>query len=294
VKQIKRYRIEIVNIHNTGMVIPLIVFPIIRLMKIKTIATFHDYTNVYNRKLYPSELKYQRNLTFKTLVKSVINGVILKTNRIFIYFASNVVYLSSDQRNVYTDFKFPDGALIENKIETCNCKYSKSQGTEKPTIVFIGRQIGKGLDVLIEWIGNQDLFQLTLIGNEDLDQIAQARLPRDKFKFLGKLSSEEVFLEIHASTLLYAVSDCLDVYPTTVLEGIVHGKPVLVSKNCGNNFLVSEIDPRFLIESIANIAPSELLQMSKTWDGNKKTSDISRRVCDINHQIESYKILFGE
>ena len=263
-------------------------------MKIKAVATFHDYTNVYNRKLYPSELKNQRNLTFKTLVKAVTDGIILKTNRKFFDFASNIVYLSPNQKNIYTKFKFPGGALIENKIETCSCKYSKSDDTAKPTIVFIGRQIGKGLDVLIDWIRNQDLFQLTLIGNEDLDQLAQARLPRDKFKFLGKLSSKEVFLEIHASTLLYAVSDCLDVYPTTVLEGIVHGKPVLISKNCGNYFLVSEIDPRFLIESIADIAPSELLQMSKTWDGNKNSFDIVRHVCDINHQIESYKILFGE
>jgi glycosyltransferase involved in cell wall biosynthesis len=294
VRQIKKYRVEIVNFHNTGMVIPLLALPIIRLMKIKTIATFHDYTNVYNRKLYPSDLESQRILNIKTLFSRLISGITLNTNRKLFNFASNIVYLSPDQKNIYSKFKFPEGALIENKIEACQCEFLNSKDNAKPTIVFIGRRIGKGLDALIDWVENQDLFQLTLIGNEDLNQLAQARLPSHKFKFMGKLSSKEVYLEIHASTLLYAVSDCLDVYPTTVLEGIVHGKPVLVSKNCGNYFLISEIDRRFLIESIASIAPSELLEMSNTWDGNKKTSDIARQICDISQHVEAYKTLLGD
>lgn len=293
-RKIKSCRVNIVNFHNLGMAIPLLVFPLLRLMNIKTIATFHDYTNVYNRKLYPSDLKTQRTKDLRSLVTRIMNGIVLKTNRKMFKLASNIVYLSTEQKRIYTSFRFPDGVVIENKIEDCRCEYFDNGSKAKPNIVFIGRRIGKGLDSLIDWIGNQELFQLTLVGGEDLAQIAQARLPRHKFEFLGKLPPKEVYLAIHNSTLLYAVSDCLDVYPTTVLEAIVHGIPVLVSRNCGNHYLVAEINPSFIIDGIAEITPSELLKMLETWNGKKRTLSKVSYICDFSQQIVAYeKLLRG-
>ena len=293
-RKIKSCRVNIVNFHNLGMAIPLLVFPLLRLMNIKTIATFHDYTNVYNRKLYPSDLQAQQTKDLRSLVTRIMNGIVLKTNRIMFKFASNIVYLSTDQKKIYTRFRFPDGAVIENKIEDCRCEYFDNGSKVKPNIVFIGRRIGKGLDSLIDWIGNQEVFQLTLVGSEDLAQIAQTRLPRHKFEFLGKLPPKEVYLAIHNSTLLYAVSDCLDVYPTTVLEAIVHGIPVLVSRNCGNHHLVSEINPSFIIDGIAEFTPSELLKMLETWNGKKRTLSKVSYICDFSQQIVAYEKLLRE
>lgn len=292
IRKIKSYRVNIVNFHNLGMSIPLLVFPVLRLMNIQTIATFHDYTNVYNRKLYPSDLKTHRTRDLRSLVTRIMNEIVLKTNRKMFKLASNIVYLSPDQKSIYAKFRFPDGEVIENKIEDCKCEYVENGSRDKPNIVFIGRRIGKGLDSLIDWIRHQDVFQLTLVGGKDLAQIAQARLRSHQFEFLGKLPPKEVYLAIHNSTLLYAVSDCLDVYPTTVLEAIVHGIPVLVSKNCGNHHLVSEINPSFIIDEIAEFTPSELLKMLETWNGKKRTSSKVSYICDFSQQIVAYEKLF--
>jgi glycosyltransferase involved in cell wall biosynthesis len=293
-KQVYKNRIEIVNFHNLGMVIPLIVFPILRILKLKTIVTFHDYTNVYNHKLYPIDLENIKKSFSRNLLSNFRKRIILVLNRKLISCANRIVYLSVDQKSTYMKFKFPEGVLIENKINHCSCDFQDRADLAKPKVIFIGRRIGKGLDTLIEWIGSQDLFKLTLVGGEDLLELAQNNLPNSKYEYLGHLTSHDVFLAIHASTVLYAVSDCLDVYPTTVLEGIVHGKPVLVSKNCGNHTLVSRINPRFLVEGIQNIAPYELLDLSTNWDFEKKSTAVIHEICDTNQQLDAYTTLFSE
>lgn len=292
---ITRRKIDIVNLHNLAMKIPLVIIPITKILGKRVVVTCHDYTAIYNRKLYPSDLSRGSG---KSDLTKILEKPILTINKLCLQLADKVVYLSELQQKHYVAFGFHQGVVIENKIQSCDCpEFSETRLLEEAQtnhILFLGRRIGKGLDQLVQWIARQDTFKLRLAGDSELVEVAKHYLESNKFQYLGNLSPREVAKVIHLSEVVYVVSDCLDVFPTTVLEGIVHGTPVLTSSNCGNAHLVERVASGFVIQSIFELDPITLLGQLAKWKKSPSLSTVQAEVTNIREWFCEFTTLLHQ
>lgn len=294
-RTVRARHIQIVNVHNLNLQIPLIMYPLLRLKKKIIITTLHDYTAIYNRKLYKSDVKNLQHKSMRTITNHKADSLTLNINRYLFNLSHELIYLSEMQKKIFQQFGFINGKVINNKIKECRCPIdviNVTRSQEKKVILFIGRSIGKGLEGLISWISSQDTFKLELVGKPELKELAAHHLDQQQFHFCGELSPQRVAKKIHKSALVYAASECLDVYPTTVLEAIVHGTPVIVSNNCGNADLVESIDKRLVNENLDQITPAQLSSWINTWQKSNNLRRVQKKVTNTEENSFEYKQIF--
>lgn len=277
---------KVFNIHNLGLRIPLSLYICLRLLRVKIISSLHDYTAIYNRKLYPQDL---------VNTQKCFDKAVLLLNRTIINFSNEITYLSPQQSIIFQQFRFKSGKIIENKIPKCSCPKNIAtrihRDSKQPQILFLGRAIGKGLISLVDWVSNQNIFKLILAGGEDIMAVAEKKLKENQFLYLGKIDNDKIPTVIHPVDVVYCVSECYDVFPTVVLEALVHNKPVLVSNTCGNSYIIKAINKSFVVDNIHSLNAKSLLAQINLWDTNA-TKDAIRSLTDVEQFILSYKILY--
>lgn len=255
VTKLLKTRPRILWMHQIGGVFPWFIVWFAKALKVTTVLTLHDFTLVYPGKVYPKDVGTESfeidDYCNTTRVKEAINES-QGTSRVFKRFfrirrcllrrtinkVDLVIAISELQSNILIGFGFKKLKIINNGVLPCNCKATKEVRIKnsKPKILFAGRAIGKGLERISYAVAKTKCTVLVLAGPPELVTIASRVLPRSRIEYLGQLTRNNMFREIHKVQAVAVLSDCLDVFPTMTLEALAHGALVLTTPNTGNSF----------------------------------------------------------
>ena len=250
-------RPDVVWFHQIGHRFGYFTIILVKLLRVNTVLTFHDFGGIKKGKLYPRDLSLSddavdgwinHNLRCD-LSKSQMSSVKFATNflgyfsrrrfrRIYIravsqYFVDELLYISKLQKTIYCLFGFKSGLVVPNPIEPCKCNFVEDANDGKiKSILFAGRAIGKGLEKIAQAVSITD-FKLHLAGKTELLTRALIYLPPEQIIYHGEVSRNDLFLIIHKVNMVCVPSICFDVYPTITIESLSHGTPVLTHQTCG-------------------------------------------------------------
>ena len=250
-------RPDVVWFHQIGHRFGYATIILVKLLRVNTVLTFHDFGGIKKGKLYPRDLSLSDDAVDKwinqnlccDLSKSQINSVRFPTNffgyfsrryfrRNYIrtvsqYFVDELLYISKLQKTIYCVFRFKPGLVIPNPIEPCKCSVVEDATDYKTkSILFAGRAIGKGLEKIAQAVSITD-FKLHLAGKAELLTRALIYLPPEQIIYHGEVSRNDLFLIMHKMDMVCVPSICFDVYPTITIESLSHGTPVLTHQTCG-------------------------------------------------------------
>lgn len=172
--------------------------------------------------------------------------------------------ISNLQERVYANFGYRIEAVVPNGVDRCVCNSKITR--ESKSILFAGRDHGKGLKQLLLALRELKGFHLHLAGSDRLLEIIAESDYRGKVTFHGKLSQKNLFELLHKIKFVSALSECFDVYPSMVLEAISHGALPLTSTRAGNSQLVEKIDPDLVLEMEKIINLSFLYDLDTGFD----------------------------
>lgn len=248
IKQIINTKPDIVWLHQFGFRFPKTIILACKFFRISTFVTIHDYNLILPRKLYPSDLgltdshfnegNFSYLLQKRSLFRSCPEGFTIKLYylvrlhllRIMFNGLAGVFAISELQAEIYSAFGFSLKATIPNGFYPCSCENSIRLNR---SILFAGRDIGKGLDKTIQSVRGSG-WHLHLAGNQRLNLIASSRLDPSEFTYHGTLTQDELFLLIHRMSFVAVISQCYDVFPSVAFEAVIHGSLPLITPTCGN------------------------------------------------------------
>lgn len=288
-------RAKVVNFHCLSGEIPLSSIVFAKLMRKFVIVSHHDFMAIARRKLYPRDLYYTSSNREKDTLKLITkhDNFLLKINRfIFNYFADYNIVISEMQGRIFQDFGFKNILTIENRINKCTCDITVPIES-KHDILFAGRIIGKGYYELLEWLENKSNLRLGIAGDEILFNEAIKYVSEDRILYYGKVSNEEILKLLHQSNFVYVKSECLDVYPTILLEGIVHGSVVITSRNCGNYRMVERILPNLVVQEMTQLTDKDLFKYEGIWKTSESLKDLVNEITDFDEYVEKYQTLIS-
>ena len=264
IKNLFRFKPDIVWIHQIGSRFPRTVILINKLFRVRTLITLHDFSLVVPRKLFPYDLglknhevdsflidfmgnsfnsslklKLDEPIRFKIIYRLRI-GVL----RILYRLPDDVVAISSLQAKLLMSFGFKISGEIANGVDKCRCP---KQTRMKKAILFAGRPNAKGLEHLVQAVATSD-WHLHLAGPNRLDEIAKQTLLQSQYTYHGALNSPELFELLHQVQAVAVLSACFDVFPNITLESLRHGTLVITTLATGNSDLVRKISKDLLIK----------------------------------------------
>ena len=263
--EIRRFRPDVVWVHQVGNRFPKTVILLFKIMRIKVVVTSHDFGGILPRKLFPQDLMPLNQMTLQknqepfnlNLRGGILRNLVIKTRMSFlreIYNLADMHFLISNlQERIYVNFGYRIKAVVPNGVDRCVCNSYATR--ESRSILFAGRDNGKGLTQLLLALREQKGFHLHLAGSDRLLEIIAEANYQGKVTFHGKLSQDNLFELLHQIKFVSALSECFDVYPSMVLEAISHGALPLTSTRAGNSQLVEKMDPNLVIdmEKIINL-----------------------------------------
>ena len=264
IKNLFRFKPDIVWIHQIGSRFPRTVILINKLFRVRTLITLHDFSLVVPRKLFPYDLglknhevdsflidfmgnsfnsslklKLDEPIRFKIIYRLRI-GVL----RILYRLPDDVVAISSLQAKLLMSFGFKISGEITNGVDKCRCP---KQTRMKKAILFAGRPNAKGLEHLVQAVATSD-WHLHLAGPTRLDEIAKQTLLQSQYTYHGALNSPELFELLHQVQAVAVLSACFDVFPNITIESLRHGTLVITTLATGNSDLVRKISKDLLIK----------------------------------------------
>lgn len=254
-----RVKPDVVWINQTGGIFPKTIPLLSRILKIRCVLTLHDFGLIFPRKLYPGDIDGSAN---PTGAKKLVRTFFYKIRRNLLVRISNlsnsIVAISSMQANILKSYNLQIRYVIPNGIKYCACDGSKILKRTQGSVLFVGRYHGKGFENLIALLKNSDYSNLVLVGDNLLQEIAVQNLSEEKIHFRGSLANEEVLELMHSVEFVAVLSECFDVFPSTVLEAIRHGSLPLVSAQVGNSYLAELISPALLVEEKSTLSLEDI------------------------------------
>lgn len=167
-----------------------------------------------------------------------------------------------------------------------------SQGGKK-VILFVGRLAEKkGVKYLIEAMNSVDNALLYIIGNGPLRQeLEELAKPNENIVFVGSKTHEELKVYLSSADVFVAPSVTAadgdqEGLPTTILEAMASGTPVVGSRHGGisiiindgvNGFLTEERDVNGISDSINKLIADESLRKQFVENGLKTVADYDYR-----------------
>jgi hypothetical protein len=263
IKNLFRFKPDIVWIHQIGSRFPRTVILINKFFRVRTLITLHDFSLVLPRKLFPYDLgltnyevdsyliNFMRNSSNSTpklkldepIRFKIIYRLRIGVLRILYRLPDDVVAISSLQAKLLISFGFKISGEITNGVDKCSCP---KQTRMKKAILFAGRPNAKGLEHVIQAVAASD-WHLHLAGPSRLDEIAKQTLLHSQYTYHGALNSPELFELLHQVQAVAVLSECFDVFPTITIESLRHGTLVITTLNTGNSDLVRKISKDLLI-----------------------------------------------
>lgn len=290
-------KISAIWVHQIGIEIPLIVLSVLRVFGFPTVMTLHDFTLLSKHKLYPDDLSW-KNERFQCLSAEITCGSIKARLRPFKYRArarinrlitsgAMIVPISILQRNIFTALGFKLEAAIPNGVDPCKCKGFLNR--EPNSVLFAGRQIGKGLERVFKLLECNPRLVLHLAGPKELELMARKRISQNRYTYHGFLSHRDLLLLIHQVSYVAVLSSCYDVFPSIVLEAIEHGAIPICSTTVGNQHL-GVILPSITEQEFDNFATSLSSVPNPRYSGGKNLSQ--GRTFSFQESFKSYKTIF--
>ena len=293
------FRPNIVWVHQIGNVFPLSALLIFRILKIPAVFTVHDFGILVPRKLYPEDLSVDNDdlmsLAYSLPVSKEM--LILRQNtlgrlylirlciiRILVKYAI-IVSISEMQKRILEANNFLVTATIENGVNPCSCKPDSTSRLQ--AILFAGRLNGKGLNHAIELVKKNKELMLHLAGNHELVTVALEKLPKERVFYYGMVPQSELFKLLHKVTFTSVMSDCFDVYPSLLLESMVHGSVPICYPTVGNAALAKGVHDSLVVEFGTTPDSSTL---SKLIEDSK----LSKRAIDFGKKLKSFEEVYAK
>lgn len=288
-----RFRPDLVWIHQIGNVFPYSIFFLFRMMRIPTVFTSHDFGTLVPRKLYPSDLKLGAQDLSELLDSnqavgrkngslglSLSTAYSIRLNFIkFFLKSAQVVGISQLQTDILKSNGFKVIDTIPNGVSACRCEVRNSQRIG--AILFAGRLAGKGLRQVLTTVKGHPSIMLHLAGDEELLNQAKLVLPSSRIVFHGQLNSDELFRVMHEVRFLAALSDCFDVYPSVVLEALVHGCAPFCYPSVGNANQAYRVHKNLVID-YGSIIENGLM------DDFLINDDLSQKLSSVGAELPSF------
>jgi len=239
-------------IHQIGNNIPFIIIVFIKLLKIESVITLHDYLILSKYKIMPidkSERVISRlqdlNLNFQQTMRFFFYRLIVNNSDM-------IITVSELQKEILTNFGIKVTHVRPNGIAICTHKKlvkSLSQSTNC-SILFAGRLGLKGLDILIQSVNlAEKKWVIHLAGNSDLLSYVQSK-GFDNYIYHGLLTRKQISSLIHKMDLVFACSQYYDPYPTICLESLSHGVPFITTITSGTSRIYSNEFAKKLVVNV--------------------------------------------
>jgi len=281
--RVNRDRPDVIWFHNVGVHFPRIAIVMIKSLGFPVMITLHDYTWLTwrNSKLYPEQLVNGKQIDDSGIIpldsaklrglkyislKSLILEFSLKYHRAIFKFIDEVICISKQQQSIYSANGFRVDSIVANYVPICNCTIETKDSVEQINILFAGRPIGKGLDLVLDLVSHNANHYLHLAGREELEVLACKVIDTDRFSYHGQLNEQEMVKLLHEVDIVLCLSQCFDVYPTVVLESLAHGVAMLLSNTCGNFPLLNQVCPESIVwhgEKINELAIISVIETFK-------------------------------
>lgn len=265
----KDFKPDVIWIHQIGYHFPRTVIFIAKLLGIKIIYTFHDYSIVLNRKLYPSDFGIKKSEIDKEVINLLSNNIdskIIRENlqleiidRVRLYFnlkLLNLCYanvaISSLQSKILKLFNIPISLVINNSvpINTSSLDAKNLAKDERELrILLAGRTIGKGFDSFLSRLKNTEDFFVHAAGDSALLELLSKFNKELKFEYHGMIPSHQLAKLIKSVDVVAVPSVCFDVFPTITLEALSLGVPVITTRTTGNFPIIEAAAPLLVISS---------------------------------------------
>ena len=245
-QKIKKFKPEVVHIHNLHFAASASVIYAIKKSKIPFVTTLHNY-----RFLCPSAILYfdhkpffnslDENFPWTAIRKGVYRNSMLLTFWMSLsaqihkwlgtlQSCSRFIVLSEDAKNIFLD---SDAGIHEEKIIV------KPNFCTQPCItnsfrqcyfLYVGRLTEeKGLKTLLHVFSRKN-YKLKIAGNGPLkDEVTYYSNQFSNIEYLGNLNKEEVLKHMQTCTALVFPSVWLEGMPLTIIEAFSCGTPVISS-----------------------------------------------------------------
>ena len=302
-RQIKAFQPTHVWIHQIGSRFPKSIIPLLKFLKIPVVVTIHDFSLIFNRKLYPADINFSDDQTSLSLIERMNVGFYLSAQKderrlllnirrkivLFFYsFADQIICISGLQASVLKKIGLKVNGVLPNGTKKCNCKFDSRFGDSKFNILFAGRPNAKGLELLLEATKRNTDAHLHLAGGLRLVELAQEILENDRFTYHGLLNADEIAKLLHQVQLVSVLSQCFDVYPTITIEALSHKIPVITTNLTGNSNLVSKLSDSLVINY------GQIPDLKQVQEVLRNSKLIFPEVITIKDSWKSYKLIFNQ
>ena len=287
---------ELLWINQIGNEFSYITLLYIRICRIPTLITLHDYLIICRNKVgvvNPMEPRIygKENL----IVGSRLHEKIRRFLQIkFVNLASGSVAVSQIQANILVGFGVNITSVLSNGVPPClHSGELTVLDSSQRRILFAGRFHRKGLEYLVQGIKNAtSTWQLNLAGEPELFEYASSVLPRERLEYHGVLSRENLQLLMHQMDLVSVLSQYFDPYPTVALESIRHGSMFITTNTAGVSVLLESIEgmPKFNVGEVPNLDDLEYwLQTSSKYQKQLKS-----KIPSQDEVIHRYLLLMNQ
>jgi len=252
--EIKKFKPDIVYVHNTWFKASTGIFSYLKKMNIPTIIKVHNFrffctstflSSRHVKKNYTCEACGYHNNSIRVFNKYFKNSyiksffVILhgkKFNRILNDPYFKVLVLTEYQKNFMRNMfeKNQNISVLRNIIQNSQ-KLSKLQ-KDKKSLIYAGRiSKEKGVEDLIKnFLKFSDgSFNLKIAGEGPSREYLQNKYQGERIIFLGQLTNEKVIKEISKSYCLITFTKLYEGQPTIVNEASINGIPSIFPNNGG-------------------------------------------------------------
>lgn len=274
----KDFKPDIVWIHQIGFHFPRTVIYIAKILGIKIIYTFHDYSIILNRKLYPSDFGINKSEIDKEIINLLSNkfeSKIIRDNlqlgnidRARLYLNLKLlklcyanVAISSLQSSILKLFNIPINLVINNSISLNTSSLDANnlaKDQRELRILLAGRTIGKGFDSFLSRLTNTEDIFVHAAGDSALLELLLKFNNELKFEYHGMLPPHQLAKLIKSVDVVAVPSVCFDVFPTITLEALSLGVPVITTRTTGNFPIIEAAAPLLVISS----DESQLLELT--------------------------------
>lgn len=286
---------NVVWFHSIGHKFPRISIALVKLLGYPVILTLHDYTwlTFKKTKLYPELLQNGTDIDSRGIIplksakllkskginfRTVSATLVLKYHKRLSDLVDEIICISHQQHSIYVANGFQVKHVVANYVSNCNCIFKESGLPDKTNVLFAGRSIGKGLELIFDVVANNPQFHLHLAGGVELATRARNVLHSQDYTFHGQLNQTEMAKLLHKVDVVICFSQCFDVFPTIVLEALSHETAVIVSNTCGNFPIVSKVCSNSVIPHGERLTESRIKSV----------------IDDFPHSSTNYKLILPE
>jgi len=227
--------------------------------------------------------------------------------------ANKVIALTNDEKNLYLRMGvkpdcidvIPNGLDIESiykKIKPGAFRKSLGISSYEKIILFVGRiNKTKGVDLLVKAFAKASLdnTRLVIVGPDDgylhfvKKIIKKIGIDRRKIIFTGPIYGDDKYSAYHDADV-FVRSSYLEGMPMGVIEALICGTPVIITKQCGLTDIVDkkvgvvvEYDEKMLTVALKKIIENDSFRNYYI----EKTKEISKNF-DINNVVDRLEKLY--